>query len=313
MGLLNYKSRNFYFLVMIYKDSKQIELDKNKKAELRKRFTFPVRIKYVKEFITWDKVNKRNVKPPSISVPAKGSILFEGDVNEYRYASVVTKIEGEPHYTPSAITVNEATVITERDIDLLYYLYFYCPYMSNGKLAEEAKKKKTKLKEKARFQFEDIKKEAELFIEKDKLATTVKALITNPDFGVDDNDLRRIAKAMFIPNSGELDINLLRQGMLLKIESSRGTDGYEEFLAAKKNLGNTGVKAILSEAIDLALIKFEGRGRKWFWLDTDGEKTEMITPVLPGKDHNEALVEFLTDESETLEQVKTSIKEKKGQ
>ena len=127
---------------MLYKDDQRIDLTKEQKSELKKRFKFPVVVKYDKKYITWDKVNKRDVYPPSISVPANGSIVSkEGDVNSFRYAKRASKIEGEVQYTPSAIVVNKQLVLNEVDIDLLGYLFFYCPFMTNGKLSEEAKRK----------------------------------------------------------------------------------------------------------------------------------------------------------------------------
>lgn len=300
---------------MLYRDGQKIDLTKEQKSELRKRFPkFPVVVKYDQRYITWDKVNKRDVFPPSISVPANGSIVdADGDVSIFRYAKRVTKIGDEPQYTPSAVVVNKQMVLNDTDVDLLGYLFFYCPFMTNGKLAEQAKKKGVKLKEIPRFQFENIEKEAELFIAKDMLKSTVHAYITNPALGVEEKDLRTIAQSMFIPDAGTLDINLLRKGLLLHVDSAKGNEGYEAFLDARKDLGNTGIKAIVSEAIDFEVIKFDGRGRKWYWLDDEGEKVDIITPVLPGRDQNDTLLEFLLSQDGKMDQLKESLKLKKEQ
>lgn len=297
---------------MIYKNGKQIDLDPKKKKELLEKFDFPVRVKYVKNFIKYDSVNKKNIMPPSIGVPFNSTVYVDGDVAEYRYAKSMTLRDGQPYFVPDSFIVQEFETINEQDIDKLYYLYFFCPYMSNGAIAEEAKRKGKRPDVMAKFVFEDLKGEAKEFVEREKLKVTVEALISNPELGVDETDLRRIAKIMFIPNAATQDIDILRKDLIMKTKTSKGSEGYNAFLEAKKNLGNSTVKLVLSEAIESGLIKYDGRSSKWFFMEEDGEKGDVLTIVPKGADKDRVLVDYLKDEAETLEEITESIKARKS-
>jgi len=296
---------------MIYKNGKQVDLDPNKKKELLAKFDFPVRVKYVKNFIKYDSVNKKNVMPPSIGVPFNSTVYVDGDVAEYRYAKSVTLRDNQNYYVPDSFIVQEFETINEQDIDKLYYLYFFCPYMHNGAIAEKARKEGKRLDIMPKFIFEDLKGEAKEFVEREKMKVTVEALISNPDLGVDESDLRRIAKIMFIPNASTEDIDILRKDLIMKTKTAKGTEGYEAFLEAKKNLGNSTVKLILSEAIETGLIKFDGRSSKWFFIEEDGEKGDVVTIVPKGADKDRALVDFLKEETESLDEIREAVKARK--
>ena len=294
---------------MIYKNGKHVEKDPKLVDDLKKKFDFPVTLKYHKSLLTYDPVNNKNNFPPSVGVDANSTVRMGDDIDDWRFASSVRKVNGENVFYPSSVIVSKSITIEAKDMDLLYWLYYFCPSVSNGYQA----KQNPSIVSKCKFQFEDIKQEAAEFVSKDIDKITVKALIGNPSLGVNDKDLRRIAKVMFIPNATTDDINIIRRSLMMKIESSRGNEGYVAFMEAKDGLGNSEVRATLSTAMDMNVIKYHGTKKKWFYLSDNGDWADELLPVRPGRDKDETLVDYLKDEKETLQDIKDLIEARKSE
>lgn len=293
---------------MIYKNGELLEMDAKRKDQLMKTFDFPVVVKYTDKVKLWDKANNRFVSPPSIAVPASSNVYIDGSVDNYQYAETTKRIDGNLVFFPSTFEIRQNHTIQESEIDLLYYLYYYSPYMENGYLAEQKSSiANGRLKINPKFQFENLKAEAEAYVNSEMLVSTVKALISNPALGIEEHELRNIAKSLFVPGVDKLDISQVRKSLLYHVKTT--PNGYQDFMDAKENTGNTVVNSKVITAIEKGIVSFDERRREWWYCDSEGNKTERICPVGQIVEKKSALCKYISGDSDALLKLEINLEE----
>lgn len=287
---------------MLIKDDVQFTVPANKIAELKAKFKFPIRIVYLPHMITYDGKNKRPNKPAGINIPCFANLKTKQGIESWRYAENKSiNPAGKVKYTPHTIPFKGDMMISDLDIELVYFFYYICPYCGNNVLDDRQRKR-------PRFIIEDEVLKANELVDIRRNRTKVEALIYDDDIGLSEKQLKVIAKSFFIPNTEDMTKNQVRISMdshLHKIKK-----GYEIFLERSRGVELLQGRAKVQTAIDTKIIGFKSNTRIWSWLLPEG-KTEDICRVTGGADYIEALYDFMVGDQDFAERLEAELEGQK--
>ena len=287
---------------MLYKNDEQYKLTAaDKKLVVTKFKKFPVRLTYPEDRIkvSPSKHNKLPDKPNSISFPLRATVKTGMGSDEWRYAENRTVDgKGMVKYSPTHFALTGTFILQENDIELIWFLYTKSPYVLGGENYNGRP---------AKCVFEDVVGKAELNALREEEMATVKALIYSSKMGLKEADLRRVAKAYFIPNVDDMTFAQVKLALNVEINRDRqhGADRFLKMIDAEKHLET---RAVLQEAIDRKLIKYTINKREWVWLNSAGRASGVIARVVVGTDPNEALTDYYMADKEFQANLQGSLK-----
>jgi len=276
------------------------------KDKINKRKGTHLTFKLCKHYEWTDKHTKKKRLPNSISLEVFYQFKPKG-ANEhgmFRWAQnrVARSISGQEafEYTPALITFGNKGVISvdKKNLDMIYFLWNHPDNEGN---ADRNTKKR------AKFYLENKDKEAKVSAEGNKLFAKVIQLIWSESDGLDIDELRTIAKSMGIPSTEDMPDDGIRN-----LLNDLATENPKEFLARTSG-ANLVVKSAIQDAIDKDVIYYDKESRNWCFVSRDGGPGDVICTVRPQESRMDRLTTFLTkeDRSNVLEQIESSIKEKK--
>jgi hypothetical protein len=286
---------------MLYKNDAPYKLAENDKKTITNRFKkFPLTIIYPPGMVIKSRSpqNLKPDKPNSISFPLTATVKSIDGTDQWRYAeNVIIKEHGIKKYTPKNLRFNGRLALTDKDIELIWFLFTKSEYCKGG----------TNQSKTPKFMFEDLITEAEIRAEKESIKSEVNALIYGKESGLSEDQLRKIAKAYFIKNTDDLSFAQVKLAIEHQI-SRDPKNGYQVFL----NMANTddliSVKSKIQKVIDSGLLKYNLAKKEWQWKDDT-----KIFKVDPTMNPNDAIYDYYMgnkDFQETLESVEKSKKQK---
>lgn len=259
---------------MLYKDGEPYKLTQGQIDQINKFFgKLPIRVVYPDERIkpSRSKHNKMPDKPSSISFPFKAICKTKTGTEEWRYAeNTIIDGEGRTKYLPINFRFTGSAVLTENDIELIWFLLRKCPYTKDGDNWNEKNPK---------IQFENLVKKADDKVEVEERLATFKALIYSSHVGLPEEKLRDVAKALFINGVDDLTWNQVKIQIENRVMVDR-RNGIKNFLQMIDSESVLIVRVNIQKAIDRNLIKFIPSKKEWVWLDLDGKRTDLIIKVV---------------------------------
>jgi len=184
-------------------------------------------------------------------------------------------------------------LLTEYDIELIWFILFCCPYCKNNKLQPEQRRR-------PRFEIEDAVTKAEILTRRKRLMAKVNTMLYDLNVGLPEEKLRKVAKAYFIKGVDGLtrpQIELALENMIL-IEERNKKSGLQRFLDvtdAEKELISKGK---IQTAVDRKIIRYIANKNMWFWLGEKGKPTLEICRITGGASPYNALHHWMMNNDE---------------
>lgn len=285
---------------MLYKNDAPYKLADTDVLTLKKKFRrFPLTVIYPPERVMKSRSprNKLPDKPNSIAFPLVAVVKSPTGTDQWRYAeNVIIKEHGVKKYTPKNFRFNGRFLLEENNIELAWFLFTKSPYCKGG--ANQGKLTK--------FMFEDLVAEADLKAEKEMVRSQVKALIYGGEMGMNEERLRKLAKALFIKNIDILTYNQVK--IAVEHAISRDEHGYEKFVEMTDMDELINVRSRIQNLVDLKMLKYETVKKQWEWSGVNG-KPELICKVPPAMNPHEVIYDYYMgnkDFQATVESVEKS-------
>lgn len=271
---------------MLYKNGSPYRLNEQEKKKLKEKFTFPLRMTYAENLIKNSTVNALPDQPRSINIPLRSTIrTSDGETQEWIWAhSTIDDVKGRRKYTPRNLPFMGKAVLTELDLELLYFLYHKSPHCVNGDPELTVKKKQY-------FMIEDLVKVATHKVNSKAKLARYEVMLNDDEIGLPESLLRLMAKAYFIPDVDKLHVNQVRVAIDISVkrEPKKGIDTFMELSKSNEILT---ARSKIQTGIDLKLIYYWPKGRVWRWRTPDGDKPEDFCKVLAKVIPQNALIEW---------------------
>ncbi len=283
---------------MLYKNDVKYDLTQREIDAIKKKFgKFPIRAIYPKERVKPSRLknNRQPDKPAGISFPYRAVRKTGTGTEIWRYAEEVIHLDGgKKKYIPQNFNYTGSVVLTDKDIELVWFLLNVCPY--TRPMSDNEEDKKNWNGKPPKIQFENLVKEADNNAIKKREEAEFMAMIYSPAVGLTEEKLKDVAKALFINDVDDLFINQVRE----QIEKAVMVDkrnGVKKFMDMVKSDVVLTVRANIQKAIDGKHIKYTPNTKEWVWLGDDGKKTELICKLGRGIRPDEAIYDlYIGDE-----------------
>lgn len=287
---------------MLYKNEELYKLTPADIKKVRDKFKkFPIALVYPENRLVKTK-SKHNIKPDkpnSMSFPLSATVKSSTGADQWRYAeNKLVDSRGKIIYTPHNFLFFGNAMLSEKDMELIWFLLTKCPYVLGGDNYNERP---------AKAVFEDLVGAADKKAMTEELHATMKAMIYSKQIGLKEEKLRRVAKAYFIPEVDELTINQVRIALEIAVMSDRvsGIDNFLKLIDADAELG---VKAAIQDASDRKIIKYIPNTKEWVWLTEGGRKHEVICTVHAATNPNEAIFDYYMGDNKFADTLKSAMK-----
>jgi hypothetical protein len=284
----------------ILKNGEKYTLSEADKKKLN-GYKFPVRIKYVPELIIPNPLNPRPDAPKSVTIPFVGmtNTEEEGSV-EWRYYKTTRK-EGKNDkviYMPTHMEDFAGTkIINKNEIDLLFFLV-------------ECSNLMRKAGQEGYIMVEDRQADAVELVKRKANHSKIQTLLFDEDHRLKTPILKKVAKALFIPDTDLMSDEELR--VFLDRFTSHEAQA-QEFLDACNDDDLVKKRGILQIAIDTKAIGFDAKNNKWCYMDEEGKFAQVITTVKGAKDSKEFLYDYCSAKPSLLSDIEAVVKKRKSE
>lgn len=271
---------------MLYKNDEMYKLIAADHKFINNRFhKFPITLTYPEKRVRPSRLSHNRLpdKPNSISFPLHATVKTETGTQSWRYCeNRMIGTDGKIIWQPHNLILRDSIVLQKTDIELIYWLVKFCPFLEggenfNGKVPKCA--------------IEDLAGKASKRALHEEQKADVKALIYSQKVGLGESRLREIAKAYFIPEVNELTYDQVKLAVESMISRNKRT-GYQEFLDMVDSEQTLLVRGRLQQAIDDKIIIYMAPKNTWAWVTDTGKKNVPICTVSGASEPNSAIYDF---------------------
>lgn len=284
---------------MLYRNDEPYNLNGGEIKAITTKFgKFPIRAIYPKERVkkSRSKHNRLPDKPAGISFPYRAVRKTKKGTEIWRYAEEVILLDnGKKRYVPQNFSYTGSVVLTEKDIELIWFLLNVCPYTKP--MSDDEEDLKNWNGKPPKIQFENLMKEADDNASKKQEQAEFMAMIYSTSVGLSEDKLKKVAKAMLIRDVDELKINQVRESLEKAVLVDK-RNGVKKFMKMVNSEAVLTVRSNIQMAIDGKHIKYVPNTKEWVWLGDDGKKTELICKLGSGIRPDDAIYDlYIGDES----------------
>jgi len=304
-GLRLFHALTFKRIAMLFVNDEPYKMTptdhKNVIEEFKK---LPVRVIYPEERVRKSRSAHNTLpdKPNSLSFPLVAIAKSKQGSKVWRYAeNVITTSEGRKKYLPVNFFYTGAVLLTENDMELIWFLWTKCPYTKDGKNWNGKVPK---------AQFENLVTKADLQAIKEKEMAEFKALLYSDRLGLSESTLRDAGRAMFIGGIDDLTFNQVRVAINNRVSVDR-RNGVTKFLKMVNSEAALMVRAGIQKAIDKGLIKYNMHKREWVWLGPGGKKVDVICRVAANMNPHDVIHEQYMGDAGFKEDLDGALSKKK--
>lgn len=242
--------------------------------------------------------------PNSFHVEALYTIMVDGALVEVRYFTSRKEVAhgrlgSQMQYTPEyACEIGPKGDITfdATNPDMIFFMAHH-PRNASSPFKDTKKN--------AHFFLENKKEEASVLAEKERMKARAKEMLFGaPEALLSEKELRETARAMGMSGTAAMDEDQLRVALLPFAEGNA-----EDFI--KNTSGhNMRIKAMVQEAIDFELLKFDKNA--WYTLTSTGKKDDRICDVRFKEQRVDRLADhLLKNDGELLTHLESLVEEKR--
>lgn len=293
---------------MLYKNGKEFAIPKEHKKELLEKFPkFPVVLKYHPSKVKYDRNNKINKAPEVLAIPTTSSAKVFDQHEQFTWA-INTRVDkkGTLITTPRNVQVVRQMIIQENQLDLLWYLYYVAPRISNNALESRT----------PYFVFEDKARDAQIEENKEKRELKLKVLVFDDDNGLSPEELKEVARTFNVAVD-DMTISEIRVQIMKVIGNDQ--EKYDKFIrgaeAVKKSDSGELVDNIVAEALKTNVIIYNAQKFTYYFTDSDNEEGigSVLVKMGPTKkeEAQEKLVKTLSKKKDVLEELKKEVEFRK--
>lgn len=292
---------------MLFKNGTPYKMTDEDKQFLRKKFNFPIRIVYPPELIKPSRLNRLPDKPNSIPMPLRTVIRNQdGETEEWRWANNTTlDAVGRTKYYPRRMAFQGNSVISETNLELLYFLYWKSPHCKNGGIDENQRRK-------IYFMIEDLVIIAEKHVSARAIKARYDVMIYDDELGLSEHRLRALAKAYFVPRVDQLTLAQVRVAIDHEVLRDQ-RNGIQNFIEMSNSDEYIRLRSKLQMAIDNEIIIFIPRDRIWAWKGNEeyGQKKRLedICRILSKADPKQALIDWYEANLDFKERLNSELEE----
>lgn len=287
---------------------------KKQMAELKKEYGLnegkAINFVYPKEYLRVNKANGGKIdRPASFKITFRD---FFGDGNgtsEWRWCTGTQSPDGRnPIYFPKFYLFTGSWTLTEKDIDLIYYLLYIYSRTKGGK--------NITANTRPYLAIEDVVKDAGEVVALRKRKSFVESAILNDEEegGLPEGKLRVLALSLLISNADVKDIDLLRRELLDIVDLQKG--GYELIKKAydEQNSGIGEFRALTQQLLDAKIIELQTRGTTtaYYFVDADGKIGSKITNIKKNQPNAEQFAKYLSEDADTVDILTKALEIKRG-
>lgn len=287
---------------------------KKQMAELRKEYGLSegkaINFVYPKEYLRANKANGGKIdRPASFKITFRD---FFGDGNgtsEWRWCTGTQSPDGRnPIYFPKFYLFTGSWTLTDKDIDLIYFLLYIYSRTKGGK--------NTGANTRPYLAIEDVVKDAGEVVALRKRKSFVESAILNDEEegGLPEGKLRVLALSLLISNADIKDIDLLRRELLDIVDLQKG--GYELIKKAydEQSSGIGEFRALTQQLLDAKIIELQTRGTTtaYYFVDADGKIGSKITNIKKNQPNAEQFAKYLSEDADTVDILTKALEIKRG-
>jgi len=264
---------------MLYKNGVKYELTQKDRNDLlaviRK---FPVSIVYVPEKVNYVKEDGKEKRrfPPGVDIDLKNTVVDDkGNTNEFVWCENVSMRDKKLVYYPTSRHFNPVNVFTEKDIELVWFLYNCVPVIRGGKAAtpngiHEFEFSVPFLSQKSRVEYTQKLSQAQTIVSGDEKTLPEKKL-------------NEIANALFVPQADKLERIELQSALIDLLE--KGSSKYnkeqilDRFFELTEDSDLKKVSSLVNQGFDKGVLSLDENSRQ-IKLKVD-DKEEKIGKKVP--------------------------------
>jgi hypothetical protein len=232
--------------------------------------TRPAVIAFTETMYTYDRANKRKVRPSMVNLPLE-SVIFdevEGSVKwNYSERPVQKSKDGVMSYRKYYSMTGTFSLSYDK-IDFLFFL------ISKSNLRELSEKEKAdNVEQLARpfYRVENKEAEAKAKLEKQRRKYEIQGYINGPDGVRWETDKVRMTAVVFgLANAHEMEDYELRSTLLGRLEGE--INGWERFYELTDMQVETNMRYQIEICKNNKTIMYNGKARKWYWLENQKDK-----------------------------------------
>jgi len=287
---------------MLYKNDKIYIITPAEHGKLKKLYPkFPVRLTYPEARVkpSRSKHNKLPDKPNSISFPLVATVRTETGTESWRYAeNRIIGTDGRIIWSPYNLILRGTMMLDKKDVELLYWLHYCCPFMQGGVNFNNKVPKCV---------IEDLVGAAAIKAQREEQMADVKALIYSTKLGLGEKKLRLLAKAYFISDVADLSLPQVKLAIESEVNRNKrgGVAKFLELVEAEQTLS---IRSSLQAAIDQKIITFMVQKRTWAWVTEHGKKNIPFAEIGAANDPYEALYDYYMGNRKFAQEITAALK-----
>jgi len=245
---------------------------------------------------------RRPYQPESVSVPMTAVEHTDSGTNVWTYYENVSKDKnGKNVYSPKFKQIPGNIYLTNKDIELIWFLKYKCPHCANGENRHDKVSKHY-------IMAEDKKKEALDYVVLKSEKARAEYMILE---GMETEQLELMLRTYMVPMMDDATEHEKRQALLeqVALQERMKKGGYETFNKTFKEKSDAKkYNPVMHEAKRLKVIGFKvdssSAETDWMFLE-DGEYDTRIVKGMG--DPTEILLDYLKRDDDTFEEIKTRI------
>ena len=261
--------------------------------------------------------NGRDEYPTGISFMATQRYVCEHGECEFTYYTGSVQRKHGIEYTPRRVDFDKVdTLYTDRNIDKAFFMIMVATRCQKD--ARFEKFQNLRRDPNAQYFVEDLAAESRAKLHYEMLVTKVRNAFFDPDRMLDDAAIEKLCgdyKIEVIEGRSPEELRTLLAGTVMRMDASMQYNQTELEKFAEKIKDNVPsisidkdiiLKAIAGKVVMKETIEDQPH---WVCINKEGEKTVIMPIVKMGKGkHEEQLIDFLSKNADTYEQIKASVK-----
>lgn len=248
----------------------------------------PLELRFLNEYSIPTKIRRHQSEIKTVNYP-NGLVInmtqFLNTVNgveSWTYAERVEKINNVDTYFPRTFEFRNGIIVNNIELAYMLVIVSKCSYHNKDKNSKKF------------YYVYQPEKQAEKIVNIKNNTSKILKYLYDDETRLNDKDLREIANAMFIENASVKDINILRLELERHLKHSKNLHIFERFIKDKgEEFGN---RTMINKAIQYNVIGFDNNKRKWFWIESDGSKLNVVYNriIEDTEDKFEILLDFVS-------------------